>query len=60
MTEQIEKKTVTRLCKQRIIATVNGQLPGPTIHVSDGDTVNIKAYNRAGYNATLHWYVSAT
>jgi len=52
----IEKKTVTRLCKQRIIATVNGQLPGPTIHVRDGDTVNIKAYNRAGYNATLHWH----
>jgi laccase len=60
MPAQIEPKRISRLCKQHTIITVNGQLPGPTIVVRDGDTVNIKTYNRAGYNATLHWYVSAT
>jgi len=52
----IAPKTVTRLCKQYTIIVVNGQLPGPTIHVRNGDTVIVKTYNRAKYNATLHWH----
>ena len=60
MPQKIERKTVTRLCKKHTIVTINGQLPGPTIHVRDGDTIIVKAYNKAQYNATLHWYVSAT
>ena len=58
MPQQIERKTVTRLCKKHTIVTINGQLPGPTIHVSDADTVIVKYYNKSQYNATLHWYVS--
>lgn len=61
MPVQIEAKTVTRLCNENTIITVNGQLPGPTIYVHDGDTVIVETYNKAEYNATLHWYiVSAT
>jgi laccase len=52
----IERTVVTRLCKNYTIVTVNGQLPGPTIHVHNGDTVIVKAYNRAQHNATLHWH----
>eukprot|EP00253_Pinus_taeda_P000936 PITA_00936 len=52
----IERKTITRLCKNYTIVTVNGQLPGPTIYVRNGDTVIVKTYNRAQYNATLHWH----
>ncbi|KAH9294906.1 hypothetical protein KI387_038494, partial [Taxus chinensis] len=52
----IEPKRVTRLCKTHDIITVNGQLPGPTLFVHNGDTLVVKAYNRAQYNATLHWH----
>ena len=59
MRAQLEKKTFTKLCEKNTVITVNGEIPGPTIHVHDGDTVIIKVYNKAGYNATIHWYVSA-
>eukprot|EP01018_Ginkgo_biloba_P038323 Gb_33400 [translate_table: standard] len=52
----IENTPVTRLCKTHNIITVNGQLPGPTLYARNGDTVIIKTYNRAQYNATLHWH----
>ena len=60
MVVQIEAKTVTRVCKQYTIITVNGQLPGPTLYVNDGDTVVVTVVNNAQYNATIHWYVSVT
>uniref|UniRef100_A0A803LCT0 Laccase n=1 Tax=Chenopodium quinoa TaxID=63459 RepID=A0A803LCT0_CHEQI len=36
--------------------TVNGQFPGPTLEVRNGDTLIIKATNRGRYNITLHWH----
>ena len=45
-----------RLCKAQKIITVNGQFPGPTVEVYNGDTVAIKAVNLAPYNVTLHWH----
>lgn len=39
------------------IITVNGQFPGPTLHVRNGDTLMVKVYNNAQYNATIHWCV---
>lgn len=52
----IEAKPVTRLCKTHDIIIVNGQFPGPTLHVRNGDTLVVKVYNRAQYNATIHWH----
>jgi len=52
----IVPKTVTRLCEQHTIITVNGQLPGPTLYVYNGDTVVVTVYNNAQYNATVHWH----
>uniref|UniRef100_A0A0E0KCK5 laccase n=1 Tax=Oryza punctata TaxID=4537 RepID=A0A0E0KCK5_ORYPU len=52
----VQETLVKRLCKTQKIITVNGQFPGPTIEVYDGDTVAIRAVNMARYNVTLHWH----
>ncbi|KAF0902254.1 hypothetical protein E2562_014488 [Oryza meyeriana var. granulata] len=52
----VQETLVKRLCKTQKIITVNGQFPGPTIEVYDGDTVAVKAVNMARYNVTLHWH----
>ncbi|CAK9164145.1 unnamed protein product [Ilex paraguariensis] len=54
--KQVQAKPVTRLCKTHSIITVNGQFPGPTLQVQNGDTLVIKVLNRARYNVTLHWH----
>ena len=60
MHAQIAPMNITRLCNQYTIITVNGQLPGPTLYVYNGDTVIVNVINNAQYNATIHWYVTAT
>uniref|UniRef100_A0A0D3FHD3 Laccase n=1 Tax=Oryza barthii TaxID=65489 RepID=A0A0D3FHD3_9ORYZ len=52
----VQETLVKRLCNTQKIITVNGQFPGPTIEVYDGDTVAIRAVNMARYNVTLHWH----
>ncbi|XP_057852963.2 laccase-12 [Cryptomeria japonica] len=52
----IQSKTVTKLCATHNIITVNGQLPGPTLYVSNGDTLIVKVFNKAQHNATIHWH----
>ncbi|KAL9448580.1 hypothetical protein AB3S75_015958 [Citrus x aurantiifolia] len=52
----IEAKPVKRLCRTHNTVTVNGQFPGPTLQVRDGDTLIITTINRAQYNITLHWH----
>ncbi|KAL6644910.1 hypothetical protein ACP70R_013988 [Stipagrostis hirtigluma subsp. patula] len=52
----VQETLVKRLCKTQKIITVNGQFPGPTIEVYNGDTLAIKAVNLAQYNVTLHWH----
>lgn len=52
---QIQATPVKRLCRTRSRVTVNGQFPGPTLEVRDGDSLVIKATNYARYNITLHW-----
>lgn len=54
---QVERKNVSRLCHRNAILTVNGEYPGPTISVNEGDSVEIKVTNRADTNTTLHWLV---
>ncbi|KAK2657728.1 hypothetical protein Ddye_010780 [Dipteronia dyeriana] len=48
--------TVTRLCREQVITAVNGSLPGPTIHVQEGDTLVVHVYNKSPYNLTIHWH----
>nr|AFV52377.1 laccase [Picea abies] len=52
----LQSTTVKKLCGTQNIITVNGQFPGPTIHARNGDTVIVKVYNNAQYNATIHWH----
>nr|AFV52378.1 laccase [Picea abies] len=52
----IQSTSVKRLCGMHNIITVNGQFPGPTLHVRNGDTLMVKVYNNAQYNATIHWH----
>ncbi|KAL2899245.1 Laccase-3 [Bienertia sinuspersici] len=52
----IRPTPVKRLCNTHDIMTVNGQFPGPTLEVRNGDTVIIKATNAGKYNITLHWH----
>ncbi|KAF8411553.1 hypothetical protein HHK36_004107 [Tetracentron sinense] len=53
---QVKSSPHTRLCSTKKILTVNGQFPGPTLHVHRGDKMIIKVHNEAKYNMTLHWH----
>ncbi|XAR60786.1 Laccase [Bertholletia excelsa] len=52
----VQETTVKRLCRTNNIITVNGQYPGPTLEVRDGDSLVVKVINSARYNATIHWH----
>jgi laccase len=54
---QVGNLSISRLCQpEMIITAVNGQLPGPTINVTEGDTVVVHLVNQSPYNMTIHWY----
>ncbi|CAM8883481.1 unnamed protein product [Rhodiola kirilowii] len=52
----IQERPVTRLCQTQNTIMVNGQIPGPTIAVRNGDSLIIKVINICRYNATIHWH----
>ncbi|XP_010535350.1 PREDICTED: laccase-13 [Tarenaya hassleriana] len=52
----IQATPVKRLCIVHNVITVNGQFPGPTLEVQDGDTLAITAINKAQYNISFHWH----
>lgn len=56
VTRQIQATPVKRLCNTHNTITVNGQFPGPTLEVNNGDTLVVKVTNKARYNVTIHWY----
>ncbi|KAK6919591.1 Multicopper oxidase, N-terminal [Dillenia turbinata] len=56
MAAEIQSKPVKRLCRTHDIITVNGQFPGLTLEVHNGDTLVIKVQNSACYNIALHWH----
>jgi len=53
---QVETKNVTRNCESVNITTVNGQYPGPTVEIDEGDTVVVNVTNLAQYEVSIHWY----
>ncbi|KAL2478909.1 Laccase-1 [Forsythia ovata] len=52
----VEWKKVTRLCHTKQLLTVNGEYPGPTIIINEGDNVQVKVTNRVARNTTIHWH----
>lgn len=53
--EQVETKNVTRDCETVAIAIVNGQYPGPSVHVNEGDTLIITVTSKVDTDVTIHW-----
>ncbi|KAJ7515366.1 hypothetical protein O6H91_22G011700 [Diphasiastrum complanatum] len=47
---------ISRLCHSKQVVSINGQLPGPTIHVNEGDRVIIKVTNFVDSNVSIHWH----
>ncbi|KAL5228514.1 hypothetical protein ABZP36_016779 [Zizania latifolia] len=52
----VQETPVKRLCKTHNVITANGQLPGPTLEVREGDTLVINVVNQAQHNVTIHWH----
>lgn len=52
---QVQNQTVNRMCRQQVITTVNGTLPGPTIYAKEGDSLVIHVHNVSPYSITIHW-----
>ncbi|KAL1808967.1 hypothetical protein ACET3Z_025957 [Daucus carota] len=52
----VQSTPVKRLCNTQNAITVNGQYPGPTLEINNGDTLVVKVINRARYNVTIHWH----
>ncbi|KAJ6412423.1 hypothetical protein OIU84_005470 [Salix udensis] len=53
---EVVEAPYTRLCSKKKILTVNGQFPGPALHVHHGDTIYVTVHNKGRYNITIHWH----
>ncbi len=42
--------------EERLATTINGTIPGPTLHWKEGDTVTIKVKNLLKEETSLHWH----
>ena len=40
----------------RVATTINGSLPGPTLHMREGDTVTLRVTNRLAVDTSIHWH----
>jgi FtsP/CotA-like multicopper oxidase with cupredoxin domain len=40
----------------RMATTINGSIPGPTLHWREGDTVTIRVTNRLAEDTSIHWH----
>ncbi|XP_039812084.1 laccase-8-like [Panicum virgatum] len=47
---------ISQLCMNSVVYTANQQLPGPTVEVSEGDTLVVHVVNGSPYPISLHWH----
>jgi laccase len=52
---QVSQVRMTHLCKETLVTVVNGQLPGPAIEVTEGDSLAVHVVNKSPHNITIHW-----
>ncbi|KAG0530940.1 hypothetical protein BDA96_05G230900 [Sorghum bicolor] len=52
----VSQVNMTHMCNEIPVTVVNGQLPGPTIEVTEGDSVIVHVVNKSPYNMTIHWH----
>jgi len=52
----ITNQTVNFTGKLDQAIAVNGQIPAPTLHFTEGDQVTIRVYNQLPVGTTIHWH----
>ncbi|KAH7286592.1 hypothetical protein KP509_32G014300 [Ceratopteris richardii] len=53
----VRYQAITRLCSTKVVPTVNGQFPGPTMYMREGDHVLVEVSNELpDKNITIHWH----
>ncbi|XP_027090019.1 laccase-15-like [Coffea arabica] len=52
----VKEAPYTKLCSTKNILTVNGQFPGPTLRLRQGDTAFVHVHNKGKENITIHWH----
>lgn len=52
----VDYKTVNFTGKNVQALAINNQIPGPTLHFKEGDTVTINVHNKLKEDTTIHWH----
>ncbi|XP_047074790.1 laccase-15-like [Lolium rigidum] len=52
----VSEMKMTHLCNETLVTVVNGQVPGPAIEVTEGDSVTVHVVNESPHNITIHWH----
>jgi FtsP/CotA-like multicopper oxidase with cupredoxin domain len=52
----VSYKNVNFTSKDREAIAVNNQIPAPTLHFKEGDTVKINVYNHLDKETAMHWH----
>ncbi|KAJ7559007.1 hypothetical protein O6H91_04G065700 [Diphasiastrum complanatum] len=53
---KIEYANVSRICHSKVLVSVNGEFPGPTVYAEQGDRLLVKVTNHVHSNVTIHWH----
>jgi laccase len=52
---KVSEVTLRHLCRDTVATVVNGQLPGPALEVTEGDSVVVHVVNQSPFGVTIHW-----
>lgn len=52
----VDYKTVNFTGKSVQALAINNEIPGPTLHFKEGDTVTLNVYNHLKEDTTIHWH----
>ncbi len=52
----VDYKTVNFTGKDVRAMTINGQLPGPTLEMTEGDDLVVRVHNRMDVETSIHWH----
>lgn len=52
----VEPKAVQYAGETRKAISINGQIPGPTLHVKEGDLVTVYVHNKLDEGTSIHWH----
>ncbi|XP_044410199.1 laccase-20 isoform X1 [Triticum aestivum] len=52
----VSQMKLNHLCNDTLVTVVNGQLPGPAIEVTEGDSLVVHVVNKSPHGVTIHWH----